>query len=247
MAIFGSNKARKAALRAAAGEPVLGEGPAIDLGLNSAAIHLVITDTRFIWSYTKRPDIVLDLPFKFVSEVGTRQSAIKLTSRDPNLADPLSGGGETDAIFDCSSTPELALLLRNQVEKRSDAWQRARRAAAHLAELRATPVSDWPSCPNCEADLQHVPTAEHTVRCTGCALFFSDPGYRPQVQDGGAQHGDLLGDEVHQPLFGDVLQYKDWPVPSIMRPPQYDVGPITVPHWDLVERAATQPQSGSGS
>ena len=106
MPLFGrrSVKVREVVLsRLDPGEHVLVEGPVKDLSMGGADAYLVVTTARLIWTFTKRPDLVLDMNFELVHDVVMNEGAIKVTSRDPGYAsvlnDPGNPEGETDAAF----------------------------------------------------------------------------------------------------------------------------------------------------
>lgn len=244
MGLVGSRRSESSARHAVhPSETVVAEGPITDLGMNGAAGHLVVTKERFIWAYDKRPDVVVEMEFKTVFSVATREedNAVKLTSRDAEygamLNDPSNPHGEVDAVLDCGKDAQLAKALVSGTEQGSDSWATWREAPLHLLALKNTPVINWPSCPECEHALQPS-AAAHSVRCAGCGIYFSDAGFRPSVLDGGPTHGELVGDEKYPPILLVEFGLAGWPMPWILRPLKYAGAPVTVMHSEIVERAA---------
>lgn len=235
-----SNPARAAALAAVpAGEEVLSHAVVTDLAMGNAEAYLVVTTERFVWSYRKRPDIVLQGTFERVHSLGQDGLAVKITQRDPAYAEMLSDDanpfGETDAIFNLGRNVRLLDALLLGARSRSIYVARRQEAPHVLASRRTTSVSAWRDSPCCRSSFSAQ--SEHSIRCADCGRYFSDPGYEPDVGEAGANHGALLGDKRYLALLETEIWLADWPTPRILRPAHYSVGPLLAMDWDLLTEA----------
>ena len=238
MALLGGRKARLAAHRAVdEDDHVVAEGPVLDLGMGGASAYLVVTRERFLLAYVRISDVVVNMPFSHVRDVSRGGTAIKLTSEDPGYAELLNDSrnplGETDAILDLRNDDALAEALAAGVRNGSRFWENWRMAPVRLAARKTLPMSSWQDCPRCGAEL--FERSMHSSRCLDCDQYFSEPRFQPQVEGSGPHYGRLLGDEPFRALSSE-MDMLDWPTAWILRPEEFQHGPLLVMNGELMER-----------
>ena len=232
-------RAAAAVLADLRGAKVVAEGPVRDLSLNGAPAYLAVTPTAVVWAPGARPDVVLRAEFAQVHELGEQDGAIKLTTRDAAYAamlrDPSNPHGETDAMFFFGDRDDIREAILEGTKNLSAAWADWRAGHVRYRTLAATPLRQWPGCPLCEASFGEQ--VDNAAKCPECGRVFCDPGFEPVISDDRATYGRLLSAKPHEAVFLSELESITRPLPFMIRPAEWTMGPLVLPDRETERRA----------
>lgn len=221
------------------GETVVAEGPVQDLSLNGAPAYLAVTETSIVWAPGARPDVVLRADFEKVHELGEQDGAIKLTSRDAAYAamlrDPSNPHGETDAMFFFGDRDDIREAMLEGTKNLSAAWADWRAGHVRYRKLAGTPVQQWPGCPLCES--YFIEQVDNAAKCSQCGRVFCDAGFEPVISDDRGSYGRLLSAKPHEAVFLSELESVKRPLPFMIRPAEWTMGPLVLPDRETERRA----------
>lgn len=221
------------------GTAVLVEGPVRDLSLNGAPAYLAVTASCVAWAPGARPDVVLHVEFDKVHELGEQDGAIKLTTRDAAYAamlrDPSNPNGETDAMFFYGERDDLREAMLEGTKNLSPAWADWRAGHVRYRALATTPLQQWRGCPLCESDF--VERVENAAKCSDCGRVFCDAGFEPVVSEERADYGRLRRAKPHQVAMLSELESVKRPLPFIIRPAEWTMGPLVMQDLETECRA----------